>query len=156
MIQYNRSQIKTPWKLTEEDKKDQAKEIAPNGKPYSENDIKYLINSGKTREEAIKILSQHEKYAKQSQDANDISNTSTQQVQTPAIDYTAKFDAMIELLGVIASAISGKQINTDSMKKDSNEYKQATNSRAANQVTQNSIQDTFANIAQAMNSLAAR
>ena len=63
---------------------------------------------------------------------------------------------MIELLGVIASALSGKQINTDSMKKDSNEYKQATNSRAANQVTQNSIQDTFANIAQAMNSLAAR
>lgn len=45
------------------------KEIAPNGKHYFENDIKYLLdhNKGMTREQAIAVLAQNKKYAKEAE-----------------------------------------------------------------------------------------
>ncbi len=46
-----------------------AKETAPNGKHYFENDIKYLLdhNKGMTREQAIAVLAQDKKYAKEAE-----------------------------------------------------------------------------------------
>lgn len=40
-------------------------EIAPNGKPYEENDIQHLLNKGYSMEDAIKFLSTDPKYAKE-------------------------------------------------------------------------------------------
>ena len=38
--------------------------MAPNGKPYEENDINYLISKGYTKADAIDTLSKDPKYAK--------------------------------------------------------------------------------------------
>lgn len=40
-------------------------QIAPNGKPYEENDVQHLLNKGYSMEDAIKFLSTDPKYAKQ-------------------------------------------------------------------------------------------
>ena len=40
-------------------------EIAPNGKPYEENDVQHLLNKGYSMEDAIKFLSTDPKYAKE-------------------------------------------------------------------------------------------
>ena len=41
-----------------------AKETAPNGEHYEENDIKYLMDNGYSRDEAINLLSKEDKYTK--------------------------------------------------------------------------------------------
>ena len=68
--QIKSSQDRAKAKDQDKDNKDQAKEIAPNGMHYSENDIKYLMEQSKswpnplTREQAIAYLSKEEKYTK--------------------------------------------------------------------------------------------
>lgn len=45
-----------------ETKDTKKEELAPNGKPYEQNDIQYLMNNHYTREEAIKELAKSDKY----------------------------------------------------------------------------------------------
>ena len=51
-------------KDNKQDKKEEPveKEVAPNGKHYTKNDVDYLISKGYTREDAIKLLSKEKKY----------------------------------------------------------------------------------------------
>lgn len=39
------------------------REVAPNGKPYEENDIRYLLNQGYTRADALSLLDTTDKYS---------------------------------------------------------------------------------------------
>lgn len=52
-------------------KSDEATEIAPNGKHYSENDIQYLIAQGQTRAQAVEILMNDEKYKKKEESSSE-------------------------------------------------------------------------------------
>ena len=54
-----------PSTVQSENGKPVSTEIAPNGKPYEENDIQHLLNKGYTMEDAIKFLSTDPKYAKE-------------------------------------------------------------------------------------------
>lgn len=51
--------------LPEDDKSQDAKEIAPNGKHYKEKEITSLTEKGLTRDKAIEQLSKTDKYKKQ-------------------------------------------------------------------------------------------
>lgn len=63
---------------TNNDKDGDAKEVARNGKHYFENDIKYLMdsNKGMTREQAINILKDDNKYKKKDGSSNNANGNS--------------------------------------------------------------------------------
>ena len=63
---------------------DRAENIAPNGKPFEENDILYLTNNGYSREDAITLLSKDPKYnkIKQATARQAVSNPIKSQIRT--------------------------------------------------------------------------
>ena len=115
----------------------QANEVAPNGKPYEENDIRYLMNNGYSREDAITLLSRHGKYAKkalenpiqaqkqnQEQHARALENRTRAEaqaaVQTSSSMNGDKMDVLIseqkqtnQLLGAILKAITANGKDAD-------------------------------------------
>jgi hypothetical protein len=108
------------------DKKEEEKidytttEKAPNGKTYEENDIKYLMNNGYTKEDAIKFLSTHEKYTKKEEKTSTgaLSNESAnekKEITNPSDNISIQMleaqNRTNELLSAILQAITN---NTDS------------------------------------------
>ena len=72
---------------------EQANEVAPNGKPYEENDIQHLMNRGYSREDAITILSRHEKYAKKAPENPIQAQKQNQEQQARALENRSKAEA---------------------------------------------------------------
>ena len=173
IIDPNKSKSSTT-SSTSSGKKELAKEIAPNGKPFEENDIKYLMDKGYTRESAINYLSQDSKYKKT--ESSTTSTTTTKQqsttttqsnsnvdksatenkTTTTAVDkdgnpitYEDKLDAIISLLTSIATGISSSvQIQTASAKAQA---ENADNNKATANDT-----NVWLNLASQMNKLAVK
>ena len=68
-------------------------EIAPNGKPYEENDIQYLMKNGYSREDAITLLSKHEKYTKKTAESSIQAQKKVQDQRVQAIEIQKKAEA---------------------------------------------------------------
>ena len=73
---------------------------APNGKDYTENDIRYLLNQGYTLENAIDFLSKDKKYAALGEDKSSTKPEEQHTTSTGAVDNkTATINKPIENQG---------------------------------------------------------
>jgi murein DD-endopeptidase MepM/ murein hydrolase activator NlpD len=101
-------------------------EKAPNGKTYEENDIKYLMNNGYTKEDAIKFLATHEKYTKKEEKTSTgaVSNksaTEKKEITNPSDNISIQMleaqNRTNELLSAILQAITNNTTDSTTTQK---------------------------------------
>ena len=149
---------------------------------YEKNDVDYLISQGYTKEEAIEILSKHEKYKNRLKSleermtnqsfnldnrtpkgnftptpaAQTLSNTASNALSNSSINYSDKFDKIISLLSVIAESLTGGATTQAASTGGSSNSNQLMRNKIndANTISYNNDVDIFTNIARNMNILA--